>query len=136
MAGSAGAPHDEGSITGINVTPLVDIILVVLIIFMATAPMIQRRAVKVDVPKASHHDRSATEALQIVMNSQRELFLAGKKLTESELAEALSKQVAASPAVAVTLSADKALAYGEIVGLLDLVRGAGVKKIGLEVRNK
>ncbi|MBI4677384.1 MAG: biopolymer transporter ExbD [Elusimicrobia bacterium] len=128
--------QDEQSITGINVTPLVDIILVVLIIFMATAPLIQRRAIKVDVPKASHHDRSATEAVQIVMNDRRELFLGGKKLTSKELSGELSRHVAASPGVHVTLSADKALAYGEIVGLLDLVRGSGVKKIGLEVRNK
>ncbi|MBI5211133.1 MAG: biopolymer transporter ExbD [Elusimicrobia bacterium] len=136
MAQSAGWSSEDPAITGINVTPLVDIILVVLIIFMATAPLIQRRAIKVDVPKAAYHERSATEALQIVMNEKREIFLGGKRLAAAQLAQELSKSVSLSPGVAVTLSADKALAYGEIVGLLDLVRGAGVKKIGLEVRNK
>ena len=134
MAGVSSGGHDEGAITAINVTPLVDIILVVLIIFMATAPLIQRRAIKVDVPKATHHDRSATEAVQIVMNEKRETFLEGKKVDAGELSKALQRHVMASPGVHVTLSADKALAYGEIVGLLDLVRGSGVKKIGLEVR--
>ncbi len=127
---------DETAITGINVTPLVDIILVLLIVFMATAPMIQRRAIKVDVPKAAHHDRSATEAMAVVINARREVFLDGKRVTPDELSAALSRQVALQPGVPVTLSADKALAYGEIVELLDLVRGSGVKKIGLEVQKR
>ena len=127
---------DETAITGINVTPLVDIILVVLIIFMATAPMIQKRAVKVDVPKASHHERTATEALQVVFNERRELTLGGKAVSQEELSRALAQRVAYESGVHVTLSADKALPYGEIMGVLDAVRGAGVKKIGLEVRAK
>lgn len=127
---------DENAITGINVTPLVDIILVVLIIFMATAPLIQKRAVKVDVPKAAHHERAATEALQVVFNERRELTLAGKAVSREELARSLAARVAYESGVHVTLAADKALPYGEIMGILDVVRGSGVKKIGLEVRAK
>lgn len=128
--------NDEGPITAINVTPLVDIILVVLIIFMATAPLIHRRAIKVDVPKASHHERAATEALQIVFNAQREVFLSGKKVTTEELARLMAGFVASDPAVHVSMSADRGVPYGEIIGLLDIVRGAGVKRIGLEVARK
>lgn len=130
---SSAAGQDDEPITAINVTPLVDIILVVLIIFMATAPLIQRRAIKVEVPKAAHHERAATEALQIVMNAKRELQLSGRAVSAAELARLLSSAAVRHPLVHVTLSADKAIPYGELVGLLDLVRGAGVKKIGLEV---
>lgn len=127
---------NEGPITAINVTPLVDIILVVLIIFMATAPLIHRRAIKVDVPKASHHERAATEALHLVFNAKREIFLSGKKVTQEELARLMAGYVSSDPSIHVSMSADKAVPYGEIIGLLDVVRGAGVRKIGLEVARK
>ena len=133
---SAASSEGDGPITAINVTPLVDIILVVLIIFMATAPLIQKRALKVDVPKAAHHERSATEAVAITMSAKRELTLSGAAVNEAQLASKLSAAVKGQPGLHVTLSADRALAYGDIVALLDLVRGAGVKKIGLEVARK
>jgi biopolymer transport protein ExbD len=133
MAGQAA--DEEGAITSINVTPLVDIILVVLIIFMATAPVIQRRALKVDVPKAANHEKTATEALPISLNGKRELAVAGQIMTLEDMKARLSSAVAAQPALHVTFSADKTLPYGEIVAVVDAVRGAGVKKIGLEVRH-
>lgn len=130
------AANDEGPITAINVTPLVDIILVVLIIFMATAPMIHRRAIKVDIPKAARHERAATEALQIVYNAKREVYLGGKKVSPEELSAILAGYVRSDPEVHVSMSADKGVAYGDIVSILDVVRGAGVHKIGLEVARK
>lgn len=124
---------EEAAITGINVTPLVDIILVVLIIFMATAPMISQRAVKVDVPKARHNERSATEALSVVFNAQRQLLLAGKPVTLDALGKSLAGAVSIQADLRVSLSADKSLPYGEVVAVLDAVRGAGVRKVGLQV---
>lgn len=134
MAGSA--TESDGAITSINVTPLVDIILVVLITFMAAAPMISRRAVKVDVPKAAHHEKTATEALSIALNAKRELAVAGQTMTLPEMRARLARAVAAQPELRVTLAADKTLPYGEVVAVIDAVRGAGVKKIGLEVKGR
>ncbi len=126
----------DGPITGINVTPLVDIVLVVLIIFMATAPMISRRAVKVDVPKVAHHERTATEAIAVAFDGARRLTVAGKPVTREELTAYIASAVKSRPDQAVTLSADKTLPYGEVAALLDDVRGAGVRKVGLEVVRK
>jgi biopolymer transport protein TolR len=133
MAGAAG---EEEAITAINVTPLVDIILVVLIIFMATAPMIQRRSMKVEVPKAQHHEKTATEALQVTFNAQREVAVNGQKMPVAELKARLSKAVSAQPYMHVTLASDKTIPYGEVVEVIDAIRGAGVKKLGLEVRGR
>lgn len=129
------AAEGDSAITGINVTPLVDIILVLLIVFMATAPLIHNRAMKVDLPKAAQHERAATEALQVTFNGERQISLSGKTVTREELGAAL-KALAALSEVRVALRADRALPYGEIVGLLDTIRGAGVRKIGLEVKAK
>lgn len=130
------AADDDGPITGINVTPLVDVVLVVLIIFMATAPMIARRAIRVEVPKVAKSEKSATDALAVAFNGKRELTLGGKPVTLDELKKLLSAATAAKPDQPVSLSADKTLPYGEVAELLDAVRSAGVKKVGLEVRRK
>ncbi len=132
----AAAADNDGPITGINVTPLVDIILVVLIIFMATAPLIHNRAMKVDLPKAAKHEKAATEALQVVYNAQKELTLSGRKVTEEQLRAELLAMVGREADLRVALRADRNLSYGDIVQILDLVRGAGVHKIGLEVKAK
>ena len=132
----ASTASEDSAITGINVTPLVDIILVVLIIFMATAPLIHNRAMKVDLPKAAQHERAATEALQVAYNAQREISLSGKRVTEEQLGSELRALVARSADLRVALRADRNLPYGEIVQILDVVRGAGVHKIGLEVKAK
>jgi biopolymer transport protein ExbD len=126
----------EGAITGINVTPLVDVTLVVLIIFMATAPMIARRALKIELPKAARHEKAATDALSVALDSSRQLTLSGKPVTPEQLKHALSLAVAANAAQAVTISADKGLPYGEVTSLLDDIRAAGVRKVGLEVVRK
>ena len=133
---AAQAEAGDGAITSINVTPLVDILLVVLIIFMATAPMIARRAMKVDVPKAAHHEKTATEALSITFNAKRELAVGGQVLTLPDLEARLRSAVAGEPELHVTMAADKAIPYGEVIGVIDGIRGAGVKKIGLEVQGK
>ena len=126
----------EGSrpITEISVTPLVDIILVVLIIFMATAPLMDRRAVHVDVPSAKHQERAPAEALEVTFDQGRTLRLGGKAVSREYLSRALSERLRGDPELRVILSADKALPYGDIVGVLDLIRGTGLRKISLEVK--
>ena len=125
---------EPGPITDINVTPLVDIILVVLIIFMATAPLISRRALSVDVPAAAHQERAEVDALQIVYDGERRLSVSGMAVKREDLTRMLGALYDKNPGVRVMVSADKALPYGEIIGVLDLVRGAGVRKVSLEVR--
>lgn len=126
----------EGEITGINVTPLVDVVLVVLIIFMATAPMIARRAIKLDLPKAAQHERTATDALSVALDGARKLTLSGKSVTMEQLKHALQLAASTRADQPVTVSADRALPYGEVANLLDEIRAAGVHKVGLEVVRK
>jgi biopolymer transport protein ExbD len=129
---------DDGEtvITGINVTPLVDVTLVILIIMMATAPMIARRAIKLDLPRAAHHEKAATDALPIAYDGARRLTLSGKPVTLEQLQRALASAAGMNAAQAVTVSADRTLPYGAVAELLDSIRGAGIRKVGLEVVRK
>ncbi len=127
---------EEDSITGINIAPLVDVILVLLIIFMATAPLIQKRTLNVNVPKAAHSQPKATETVKVVFNEKRELFLGEQKIGMEDLRSQMTAMVRVDPLVHVALLADQAVSYGEVVEILDVIRGAGVKKLGLEVRSK
>lgn len=127
---------EESPITDINVTPLVDIVLVLLIIFMATAPLIHRRSVNINVPKAAHSEKVATQTLQIILDEKRMILLGGRKIKAEELGAQISALVQVDPLLHVAVLADQNVAYGEVIGLLDIIRGSGVKKVALEVRPK
>lgn len=126
----------ESAITGINVTPLVDVTLVILIIMMATAPMIARRALKLELPKAAQHEKAATDALPIAFDAARNLTLSGKPVTTAQLSRILAAAAAANPSQPVTVAADRSLPYGAVAELLDSIRAAGIRKVGLEVVRK
>ena len=128
--------RNEDSITEINITPLVDVMLVLLIIFMATAPLISRRHIKVNVPSAAHAESKATETTKVLLNEKRELFINEEKIAPADLSARLAVMVRVDPLLHIALLADKGIPYGEVVEVLDTVRGAGVKKVALEVRSK
>lgn len=126
--------QSSDAITGINVTPLVDVILVLLIIFMVTAPMLHRRALHVQIPKAAQSERVATQTVRVELDAKRKLWLEGKPLIADDLIGELKRRMQAEPDMPVSLAADQSIPYGDVVALLDRLRASGVKRIGLEVR--
>jgi biopolymer transport protein ExbD len=132
----ASTSEKDGLITEINVTPLVDVVLVLLIIFMATAPLLNRRSLSVNVPRAAHTETKATKTLQIQFTADRKIMVETAEMTVPDLDRQLRERQAADPTLHVSVSADQSVPYGEVVGLLDVIRGAGVKKLALEVKPK
>jgi len=131
MAGSA--HDDDDTITGINVTPLVDITLVLLIIFMVTASFIVAPAVKVDLPQVSKADAPPPRSLHFLVDQAGAIYMNDKRVDESNVLGLVQKEVAANADVQVLVSADKKVPYGDVVSLLDLVRSGGVKKFAISV---
>ncbi|MBL0058674.1 MAG: biopolymer transporter ExbD [Elusimicrobia bacterium] len=125
----------EGLITGINVTPLVDVVLVLLIIFMATAPLIARRALTVSVPRAATGEK-ASSSLQVTLTADRKILLEKSSFTLVSLSQELKIRQKLEPDLRLTLAAEEGLPYGAVVELLDTIRAAGVKRVALEVRPK
>jgi len=85
MAGFSGGEDDDELISGINVTPLVDVVLVLLIIFMVTATYIVRAAVEVELPRVAHGGEAAGTILTVVLTRDGKVYLDGVQRTEQEL---------------------------------------------------
>ena len=133
---AAAAQEEEEMISGINVTPLVDITLVLLIIFMATAHMIMHRSMNLALPKVANTDTAPTQTIQIVLEADKSVALNGQKATPQDLAYNLGQMARLDPSLKVTVLADKRVGWGDMAGVLDIVRGAGVTRIATEVEQK
>ena len=135
MAG--GQFDDDEEITGINVTPLVDIVLVLLIIFMVTANFIVRETVEVDLPRAANtQDKTVQGPVMVTMDKDAKLFLDGVETAEPELVAKMKAAVAKDKDVRAIISADQALNYGKVMGLIDLVKEAGIGKFALNIQKE
>lgn len=121
----------EGIVAGINVTPLVDILMVLLIVFMVTAHFAAEGALKIHLPTAGAAEASSAPSLRVTLNAKGEAFLFDHPVDANGLRENLERESRANPAVRVTLAADQSLSYREIVALLDLIKKAGVSRVAL-----
>jgi biopolymer transport protein ExbD len=135
MAG--GAQDNDDEITGINVTPLVDIVLVLLIIFMVTANFIVRETVEVDLPRAANSDDKTVQGpVMITMDPDGKVFFDGAEVQEPALMEKMRAAVTADKDVRAIISADQSLNYGKVMGLIDLVKEAGITKFALNIQKE
>jgi biopolymer transport protein ExbD len=142
MAGSVATTFGDeegGTISDINVTPLVDVTLVLLIVFMITVPAIVGSAqLKVDLPPSISADPLVAD-LPLRMTVRREGDKISLYLNDQPTDEVLLKKLVAdilqqgSPP-SVLLAADKSVAYGEVVKVIDLLTGLGLKKVSLETK--
>ena len=132
MAFSGG---DSGSgrraMTDINVTPLVDVMLVLLIIFMVTAPLIQS-GVKVDLPRAQAQQMEhAEEKLVLKITHDRKIFLGDTQVDPAQLEKKLQSNARVQKDKEVYLQADRSLPYGLVVQVMATARRACVESLGM-----
>ena len=133
----ASAQQDnDDAIMGINVTPLVDITLVLLIIFMATAHMIVHRSMSLNLPKVANAENVPTQSIQITLEADKSLRLNNQPVVAQDLAVNLAQMARLDPALRVTLSADERVSWGDVAMVLDAIRGAGITRIATEVQPK
>lgn len=126
----------DEAISEINVVPLVDIILVVLIIFMVTAPMFMKPTINVNLPKAASGDKTSPSKLNIALTADGKINLNGSFVAETDVQAKATEEVTKNPEVQAIISADKDVPHGKVVGLLDIVKSAGVKKFAISIDKK
>ncbi len=120
----------------INVVPLVDIILVVLIIFMVTAPMIMKPSININLPKAASGEATTPSKLNISIGSDGKLNLDGRVVEDQEIQTTALEEVKKNPEIQAIIAADKDVPHGRVVSVLDIVKGAGVKKFAISIDRK
>ena len=132
MANSYYQDDDSAGITDINVTPFVDVLLVLLVVFMVTAKLIVARGVEIDKPKASTGGE-VQSTLRVSVNATGDLFVNGDKFTDDKAAVARIKEVAATvDKPKAIIAGDRKTAYGGVMRAIDLVQQAGISAIALE----
>ena len=118
-------------ISDINVTPLVDVMLVLLIIFMVTAPMMTH-GVKVDLPETeSKSIKTQEDPLILSITEKREIFIEDYKVELDDLGDKLSKIFANRAAKEILLQGDKNVSYGFVMTVMSQVKEAGITKVGM-----
>lgn len=132
MAGKLGSGGDEPMVD-INVVPLVDIVLVVLIIFMVTATVMETPSIKVNLPEAATGEATEPSSLAITVATDGALFLDGSPVSEEALRAAVRAARGADPAVVCLIAGDKDARHGDVTRVIDLVKQEGVAKFAINI---
>ncbi|MBF0291061.1 MAG: protein TolR [Nitrospinae bacterium] len=116
--------------TEINITPFVDVMLVLLVIFMVTTPLMQS-GIAIDLPKENVGALEIQEENIVSLRKDGAMFFNDKRVTARDLNEKLKKLVTASPKAQVYLRADKGLPYGAVMKAMGAIKQAGVERLGM-----
>ncbi len=136
MAVNFNSDQDE-PIADINVVPLVDIILVVLIIFMVTAPLVMKPTIDVDLPQASSGEsKESPKTIEVVINKTGDLYLDGNKVSLDQLKSSVTLEAEKNKASSVVLTADKDVTLDGLTTIIDAIKASGIKKVGFSIQKK
>jgi biopolymer transport protein ExbD len=135
--GARASSNDSGAIAEINVIPLVDIILVVLIIFMVAAPLVMQPKIDINLPKASTGiDDKDKSQMKVVLGKQGELFVNNIPVSLGGLTDEAKKLFSTKPDGSALLVADKGATLEMVTELVDAIKAGGIKKVAFSIQKK
>jgi biopolymer transport protein ExbD len=133
MAMSSSSGDDDGMVSGINVTPLGDITLVLLIIFMVTAKLIVSQSMPLDLPKAAN-SQDVQMVFGVELHANGDTVVNGKKLATDDAVLPLAKEeLARTPDLRAIIRADTTVQHGRVIRVLDLLKTGGITKVAFGV---
>ena len=136
MPSTVGRGRGRRTINEINMVPFIDVMLVLLIIFMVTAPLITPSVI--DLPSIGKAARQPDQVLQVVIDKDGQLKLktgeSSSQIALREIAPAVLKAQAGASNPAVVISADRSVRYEQVVKVMDALQRAGVQRVGLSVQ--
>jgi biopolymer transport protein TolR len=130
MAFTASDGRTQSSISDINVTPLVDVVLVLLIIFMVTAPVLQS-GIEVNVPKTRSVKEITEERMVISINKQQRVFLGNDPININDIKAKLRQKIRDPQHQSVFIRADEDVPFGAFATVMDAVKGAGITNVSI-----
>lgn len=131
--GGRGGGRRGGAIVGINVTPMVDVVLVLLVIMMVSAVYIVSQALKVELPKTATSDAPANTPLAVTITREGGYLFNQKPIQEPALREEFRKAKTQSADTSLVLTADRAAYHGDVVHVIDLAKVEGITKFAITV---
>ncbi|HEV7553970.1 MAG TPA: biopolymer transporter ExbD [Kofleriaceae bacterium] len=128
-----GTTRRRGMIVEINVTPLVDIMLVLLIVFMLTAHLIAKQAIEVRLPPAANSTPAPPTTLAITLTENGSVFLNGAPVTPDQLRAAVRAAIASDPKTQAVIAGDKSVLHGRMVWVLDVINSLGIASFSIQI---
>ena len=121
----------------INITPFTDVVLVLLIIFMITTPLIIQTGIKVKLPDVIKAETEDNENITIMVDSKGNIFINDKKYAADELKNKLTAILLSQPYKTVIIKADKEIKYDTVINVIDIAKQSGARKftLGVELKN-
>jgi biopolymer transport protein TolR len=120
---------EQTAMSEINVTPLVDVVLVLLLVFMVTAPMMSR-GIDVSLPVADQRDVSREDRITVTVDAEDRIYVGTRPVNLVRLEDLLRGMMEGRTSKIVYLSADERLAYGKVIQVVDRIKKAGVEMVG------
>jgi biopolymer transport protein ExbD len=117
----------------VSLTPLIDTALTLLVIFMITAPIVQN-GIKVDLPFGKSKEVGTQQELVITLQNNQKMFFNSYPITKDNLVDTIKKAMGNNEDVPIYVKADKAVAYGEVIEIVDQLKFAGVKFVAMSTR--
>lgn len=136
MAASQFDPQNSEGINDINITPFVDVVLVLLVIFMVTAPMMMKDIIGLELPKVSQSDAQSATTLGIAVTSQGQLLLNGELVSDESLKAAALAAVEKNPDVQAVISADANSVHSDFVRVIDIIKSVGLENFAIQVEKQ
>ncbi len=130
MAFTSRGGHTQTALAEINITPLVDVVLVLLVIFMLTAPVLQS-GIQVNVPKTKTVREITEQRTVVTINKDQEVFLNDKLVNLNDLPNILRSQSSDTTKQVIYLRADQSITFGAFATLMDAVKQAGITNVSI-----
>ncbi|HXW93520.1 MAG TPA: biopolymer transporter ExbD [Terriglobales bacterium] len=130
MAFTAPSGRTQSSLADINITPLVDVVLVLLIIFMVTAPVLQS-GIEVNVPKTRSVKEITEERLVISIDKQQRIFLGNSPININQIASELHQKIRDPQHQSIFIRADEDVPFGAFATVMDAVKQSGITNVSI-----
>ena len=124
------------AVSGINVTPLVDITLVLLIIFMVTAVFASEQGLKVELPKTAAGEQAPSPAITVTLGGDGRIFIMKKEVTLDALEAEMRREFGLDSGIKILIKAQKDIPYHRVADALSAIKAAGISRVALAVENK
>jgi len=128
--------NESQEFNDINITPFVDVVLVLLVILMVTAPIMMKTVIDLKLPSVKNVDQTKQINLGITILKSGNLMLNGTLLSPEQLEEEIKRSLIKDPKTQVIIIADKMATHGMVIELIDLVKGAGANNFAFQVEKK